>query len=222
MRVSTDEQANEGFSITAQQDRIQSYAQLRNLDLLDVVIDAGVSGAKPLSSRDGGARLLNLVNARMAGGIVAWKLDRVFRNASDCLAMTSLWDKRNVNLHLIDLGGQPVDTSSAMGRFFLTVMAGVAELERNQISERTRMTLASKRSRNEYVGVVPYGFSLDEKNSRLIPNPNECRALRRMKQLRKRGFSLRKVVAKLNDEGVPARGERWYLGTVARLLQGIS
>ena len=59
---------------------------------------------------------------------VQTKLDRLFRNCQDCLQVTALWDRLGISLHLIDLGGQAIDTSSAMGRFFLTVMGGAAEI----------------------------------------------------------------------------------------------
>ena len=73
---------------------------------------------------------------------MACKLDRLFRDAADCLNVTKHWDKRNIALHLIDVGGQTIDTSSSMGRFFLTMMAGVAEMERNLIRDRTTRLVA--------------------------------------------------------------------------------
>ena len=67
--------------------------------------------------------------------VVAAKLDRLFRDAADCLNMSRRWDDAEVGLHLIDMG---IDTRSAMGRAFLTMAAGFAELERNLIGERTK------------------------------------------------------------------------------------
>ena len=61
------------------------------------------------------------------------------------------------------MGGQAIDTSSAMGRMFLTMAAGFAELERNLISERTKTALQHKRKNGHLVGAVPYGYDLLER-----------------------------------------------------------
>ena len=72
------------------------------------------------------------------------KLDRMFRNAGDCLATVEAWDRAGVALHVVDLGGNAIDTTSAAGRFMLVVLAGAAEMERNLIRERTKAALAVK------------------------------------------------------------------------------
>src|SRR5262245_39614025 len=133
-RVSTDEQVTSGVSLDAQEAAIRAYCAMRGLDLAEMIVDAGVSAGQPLSSREGGERVGDVGIA----AVVAYKLDRVFRDCADCLAVVRDWDERDVALHLVDLGGQTIDTGTAMGRFFLTVMAGAAELERNLIGERTK------------------------------------------------------------------------------------
>jgi DNA invertase Pin-like site-specific DNA recombinase len=121
-------------SLEAQESAMRAYCRMRGLEIVEMVRDGGVSAGKPLADREGGKRVLKLVHNHKVKGVIAWKLDRLFRDCSDCLLVTRRWDKQGVSLHLIDLGGQAVDTSSAMGRFFLTVIAGVAELERNQMA----------------------------------------------------------------------------------------
>ena len=161
VRVSTEEQACEGVSLEAQQARIRAYCVHRELDLLDVIIDAGVSAGKPLDARDGGKRLLDALASGAATDVVSVKLDRLFRNVADCLTVVESWDKANIAMHLVDMGGQAVDTSSAIGRFFLTITAAMAELERTQTCERTRVALRHKRAQGEYCGGrVPYGYVL--------------------------------------------------------------
>ena len=68
---------------------------------LDIITDAGVSGGKPLASREGGQRLLDAIKARRAEAVVMLKLDRMFRNAGDCLATIETWDRAGVALHRI-------------------------------------------------------------------------------------------------------------------------
>ena len=88
VRVSTEEQAVAGVSLEAQVAAVRAYALLRGLDLVDVVVDAGVSAGKPLADRAGGAVVLDLVKRRKVQAVIAVKLDRVFRNAGDCLTVT--------------------------------------------------------------------------------------------------------------------------------------
>jgi len=80
VRVSTEEQAAEGVSLDAQEAALRAYSAMRGLTLVEVVIDAGVSAGKPLSSREGGRRVLDLVKRGKVGAVIAWKLDRLFRD----------------------------------------------------------------------------------------------------------------------------------------------
>lgn len=219
VRVSTEEQATEGVSVDAQVASVRAYALLRGLELVDVVVDAGVSAGKPLASRVGGAIVLDAVKRRKVRAVVAVKLDRVFRNAGDCLQTTEGWDHAGVALHLVDMGGQAIDTSSAMGRFFLTVMAGAAEMERNLIRERTTTALAHKRAEGRRTSKdAPYGWRIATDGDTLEADEAEQRALELIRALRAGGMSVRAIVAHLEATGIPARGTRWHKTTVERAL----
>ena len=111
---------------------------------------------KPLASREGGQRLLTALRQRRADAVVMLKLDRGVRNATDCLATVEWGDKTHVALHVVDLGGNAIDTTSAAGRFMLAVLAGAAEMERNLTRERTRAAMAVKKANGQRVGTVPY------------------------------------------------------------------
>ena len=219
IRVSTEEQANEGVSIAAQEEKVRAYATLRSLKLVDVVIDAGVSAGKPLADREGGRRVLEAIRSKKATAVVAVKLDRVFRDAADCLTVTREWDKRGVSFHILDMGGQSIDTATAMGRMFLTMAAGFAELERNLIRERTSTALQHKKSKGEYVGEVPFGSDLAADGRTLTPNATEQEAIGLMRELRTRGLSYRAIAAQLETAGVrPKKGNRWIHTAVRSIL----
>jgi len=218
-RVSTEEQATEGVSLEAQEAALRAYCAMRGLEVVELVIDAGVSAGKPLAARAGGTEVLALAGKGKVGAVVAWKLDRLFRDACDCLDVTAGWDKRGVALHLVDLGGQAVDTSTAMGRFFLTVMAGCAELERNQIRERTSAGMAHKKAKGERVGTVPFGYRVATDGVALEEQPDEQVVISRVKALRVGGMTLQAITDQLNTDGTPSRGKRWHLTSVARLLK---
>jgi DNA invertase Pin-like site-specific DNA recombinase len=146
IRCSTHEQADSGLGLDAQEKCIRAYLALKGLELTDIVTDAGVSGGKPLGKREGGQRVLAALKQRQADAIVMMKLDRGFRDARDCLNTVEKWDRAGVALHVIDLGGNAIDTTSAAGRFMLVVLAGAAEMERNLTRERTKSAMAVKRA----------------------------------------------------------------------------
>jgi site-specific DNA recombinase len=217
VRVSTDEQAREGLSLAMQEERIRSYCLLRGLELTAIYCDAGVSAGKPLSQRPEGARLLEALDAGDVSNVVGIKLDRLFRNAVDCLQTSSAWERAGVALHLIDLGGQAIDTRSAVGQFFLTVMAGAAEMERNLIRERTRSALEHKRGNGERLGATPLGFVTPEAGAPMEPVAEEMEAVRLilMRRRGRRKATYRAIAAELTDRGYRTkRGRQWHASTV--------
>jgi site-specific DNA recombinase len=219
-RVSTAEQAEQGISLDAQEARIRAYATMRGLELVDVVVDAGVSAGKyTLDAREGGKRVLAAVRSRTVRHVIALKLDRLFRDAEDALHQTKAWDKVGVSLHLIDLGGASIDTSSAMGRMFLTMMAGFAEMERTLIAERTTFALARKREKGECIGQVPYGKALDADGLHLIDHVLEQAVIRTVRELRSVGLSYRAIAGELNARGLTNRDGGKFLHTqIVRML----
>ena len=218
IRVSTEEQAREGVSLAAQEERIRAYCALAGLDLVQVVRDAGVSGSKPFRTRPGGEVVLRELKKRGIKNVVVVKLDRLFRDAADALEQTREWDERGVALHLLDFGGQTLSTGSAMGRLFLTLTAAFAELERNLIRERTTVALQHKKRQGEVYGPVPFG--LDRVGDALKPNRREQQALRKMREWRATGMTMREIASRLTASGVRTkRGGRWDCGTVSYILR---
>jgi DNA invertase Pin-like site-specific DNA recombinase len=218
IRVSTMEQANEGVSLDAQEARIRAYCTMTGLELVAVIREEGVSGSVPLHRRPAGAELVLAIARKQAAHVVAVKLDRVFRDAVDALEQSRAWDRAGVALHLVDCGGQAIDTRSAVGRMFLTMLAACAELERNLTAERTAAALAHKKANREAYSPTPYGF--DREGSRLVENPTELVAVERIRELAAAGASLRGIARELAAEGIAAkRGGRWHPQTVAEILR---
>jgi len=123
----------------------------------DLIREEGVSASIPLAKRPAGARLLQWIGGGI-GHVVCLKLDRLFRDAEDALRQTKAWDRAGIALHMVDMGGASMNTASAMGRMFLTLMAGCAELERNLVAERTASVLAHKKQQGKVYNHTPYGF----------------------------------------------------------------
>ena len=207
-RVSTEEQAREGVSLDAQEARIRAYCASAGLALTEIIRDEGVSASKPLSSRPGGAALLRVVARRQVRHVVVVTLDRAFRNTIDCLTTVHAWDQANVALHLVDHGGQSINTKTAVGRMFLTMLAGFAEMERRLTAERITAALRHKRGQRKAYGPTPYGF--DRNGDRLIPNPAEQKVIRQMRRWRQAGRSLAWSADTLTRRGIAAkRHGRW-------------
>ena len=214
IRVSTGDQAREGGSLDAQDARIRAYAEMAGLDLVDVIRDEAISGTIPIADRPGGSALLDFE----VDHVIALKLDRLFRDAADALSQTRSWDKAGIALHLIDVGGATINTSTAMGRMFLTMMAGFAELERNLIAERTATAMAYKKSRREVYAPVPLGFDRD--GDRLVENAGEAKLVRCIRQWRAEGDSLHVIAGRLNDQGVfGKRGGAFHASTIRRIVR---
>jgi DNA invertase Pin-like site-specific DNA recombinase len=220
-RCSTHEQADSGLGLDAQAERIRAYCSLKGLDLVETITDAGVSGGKPLASREGGQRLLTAIRERRADAVVMLKLDRMFRNAGDCLTTVEKWERSGVALHVVDLGGNAIDTTSAAGRFMLVVLAGAAEMERNLTRERTKSAMAVKRASGQRVGTIPYGCNLDDDGVTLVPNEPERDVIGEIRTMRSAGKTLKQIAHTLTDRGVPTKTHSpngWTHQAVARIL----
>jgi site-specific DNA recombinase len=152
-RVSSQEQA-EGTSLKNQEEQIRAYAAMKGIELVAVLVDAGASGGKPLADRPAGYELVTLLESGQADSVIITKLDRGFRSASDCSVIVESWEERGIALHILNLGGTTIDTSAPTGKFFITVMAGAAELERNTLrsiaDELNRRGICTKKNRDAW------------------------------------------------------------------------
>lgn len=231
IRVSTEEQKKEGISPAAQRDRIEAYCKMRDLALVDVVEDLAVSGTIPIAERKGGMKLIALLKAGAAEAVVAVKLDRVFRNAADCLDTVTGregWDDAGIALHIIDMGGNAIDTKTAVGKFSLGVLACAAEMERNLTSERTASALTYKKKHGQAYSPTPFGMTrtnhtvLVNGETKIIgtlsPNESEIATLARIRSLRASGKTLRSICSALADTPTK-KGGKWATSTVAKLLE---
>ena len=215
VRVSTEDQAKEGVSLDNQKVKIETYCQLKDLNLSEIIEDAGLS-AKNLK-RPGVQRVLNLARKKQVDAVVVYKLDRIFRSTTDALETTKMFERYGVSFHSIE---ETLDTQSAMGRFFFTLTAALAEMERRIIGERTKAALSHKRSRNEKTGGdVPYGYDLTPAGI-LIKNDDEQRVIKTIRRLNRDRYSLRKICRELEKEGhLTKRGNPiWHPKTISRIL----
>lgn len=246
IRVSSDDQVREGLSLEAQERKIRAYCEIKNYELLMIFKDEGVSGFTPLEKRPGGSQALaklgliskNVPSTRknadksdtiktgkskaghevglpVASNFVAIKLDRVFRNTGDAITKSQEFQKNGINLHLLDVS---VDTSTATGKMFFTVLAMLAQFERDITGERTKAVLDMKRKDGKVWNHTPYGFDRD--GDFFLPNLDEQRAIILMRKMREQGLSYRDIGHELELQGIaPKTGAKvWQAMTVKKIL----
>lgn len=207
-------------SIDQQLERLTAYCRLQQLEPVETIRDPEVSGAVPIGSRPGGSQLLRLLaGGKRACHVVVQRIDRLSRDAADLLQVVRAWDRRGVSLHLADQGGCSINTATSFGRFVLTQMASVAELELNLICERTRESmLRHQRNGRRMSNVAPYGYAIDSADStRLVPISFEQAVIDRARRWNTDGFSLRQIAAFLAD-WIPCRGGTWNHQTVRKMI----
>ena len=212
VRVSTEDQAVEGLSLAAQGARLSAYCEAQGWTLTAIYRDAGVS-ARSLE-RPGLEAALEAAAAGEADVLLALKLDRLTRSVVDLYALVERCDAAGVRLAAVQ---DALDTGSANGRMVTSILAVLAQWEREIVSERTAAALAHKKQNGEHVGMAPYGFRIGQ-DRRLVVESAEMAAIQRMKRLRRRGASYQKIADRLNSEGVESRRSRWSHTAIRRLV----
>ena len=214
IRVSTRDQAESGASLASQRTKIETYAILHDLELVEVIDDAGFS-AKSLD-RPGMTNLLRLIRGRKVGVVVVAKLDRITRSVRDLGELADLFQRSGVEFASV---ADHIDTSTASGRLVLNVMGSVSQWEREAIGERTSEALAVMRSNGRLISRhAPYGYRLNGQG--WIEDDREQRAISLTRRLRAEGLSLRQIAAELERHGHHnRRGRRLSAQTIANVLK---
>ncbi len=186
-------QADEGASLAAQQQQIAGYAMMKGWQVAEHFVERGVFGSTPLAARPEGSRMLAVGKGDI---IVTAKLDRAFRSAANALAVLEEFKMQGVGLHMIDLGGDV--TSNGISKMVFTILAAVAEGERDRIRQRSATPNGTSRRRASLAaGKRPFGYDivLAGETSRMVPNAAEMAVIGRMKTMRQEGATYRAIGA---------------------------
>ncbi len=217
-RVSTDEQALEGYSLHDQIDRARSYAKAKDwpdLANIDRYRDDGVSGTT--RERDGLQRLLADARSGKIERVIFTKLDRLGRKAKLILDLDDELESHGVQRVYIKEG---IDTTTIIGRFLRTILAAVAELERDKIVESTTEGRRKKADLGE-VWTGRYGYQRLEKEPWLALDPEEAPVVKRIFGDVTAGIAANKLAVQLTAEGVPAPkgGPTWHHTAVGKIIK---
>ncbi|NWL87597.1 hypothetical protein DMN77_08265 [Paenibacillus sp. 79R4] len=210
IRVSTDMQAEEGFSVEGQRQKLASYAQSQDWTIFDEYIDDGYS-AKDLE-RPEMQRLLKNMEEKKFDVVLVYKLDRLTRSVGDLHKLLKTFDKYGVKFRS---STEIFETTTAMGRFFITLVGAMAEWERGTISERVRFGVEQMvREGKRPGGIIPYGYTQDEE---LVQE--EAEIIREARRLYHTGLGYMSVAFQLNSRGLLRRGREWTAATVEYTLE---
>ena len=194
-RVSTERQAGEGVSLNEQIRRIEGRALEQGWQIAEVFVERGVSGSVPLGDRPEGMRLLSALQPDDI--VIAAKLDRMFRSALDALNVIRDFQRQRISLWLLDLGGDV--SGDGIARLVLTILAAIAEFERERIGERIRDAKRHQRRSGQYLGGDrPFGWRVGE-DGMLVEDEAEQRALADMREMRDAGTSFRNIAAQIEQ-----------------------
>ena len=166
-RVSTLEQAREGYSLDAQIDKMTSYSNGMGYEIYDKYIDDGFTGKNLF--RPALESMIKDIKNHKFETVIIYKLDRLSRRVKDVIELVEMFEKYNVTLFSLN---ENIDLSSPFGRATLKMSATFSELERETIIERMKMG-KEQRARSGYAmrnHILPIGFDYDEKTKTFTPN----------------------------------------------------
>jgi DNA invertase Pin-like site-specific DNA recombinase len=215
-RVSTSKQADDGDSLDVQRDKLATYCELHDHELVDVYEDAGASGKD--MERDGLRDALDALEGGKADGLVVYKLDRLTRSTADLGRLLERFEDKGVALQAV---AESLDTSTAAGRMVVRMLGVVAEWERETIGERTSAALQAKAAKGEYTGGnVPFGYQLAEDGSTLEERADEQRVIEAIRTYRDAGLSLRATADRLADrEMYNRKGNQFSASSISNIEQ---
>ena len=213
VRVSTEDQAENGVSLAAQEERVRAYCTAKGWEVLDVVVAAGQSAAT--LDRPGLQSILSQRDKTAA--VVVLKLDRLTRSVVDLHALLAWFTRNEIALVAVE---ESLDTTTAAGRLMLNILTSVSQWEREAIGERTKMALRHlKANGRRYCNLPPYGYEYTAKG--LVPEIVEQATIAEIRRLQdKYQMSLRALARYLGNRGIYARNGRLFAPqTLARILK---
>jgi site-specific DNA recombinase len=213
IRVSTEQQANEGVSLEAQKAKIAAWCVTNGYELVNVFVDAGISG-KSMDKRPGLQDALKSLSKGMA--LVTYSLSRLARSTKDAISIGETVAKKKADM--VSLSEQ-IDTTTAAGKMMFQMLAVLAEFERNLVAERTTNALQHKKATNQkYTNITPYGFEAIE--GRLVRVQAEAAVVAEIQAARAGGNTLQSIADSLNGRGIPTKtGKIWQPATIHLLMK---
>lgn len=212
-RVSTEEQATEGYSIKAQIGEIENYAKNNNMEIVARYVDEGVSG-KSISGRPKMKQMLKDIDANLFNTIIVYKIDRISRKSKDSMEIAERCEQANISL--ISLR-ENFDYATPMGKMVFQMMSNISEFERNVIVERAKMGMIQRAKEGYYNGGRVLGY--DSINKELVINEEEAHVIRLIFDYAEQDLGYKAIVSRINTMGYKTkRGHDFSINTIKQIL----
>ncbi len=212
LRVSTEDQAREGFSLPEQRERLETFCKFKGYEIIDYYEDAGIS-AKTGNYRPEFERLKNDIKAKKVNTIVALKLDRITRSIYDWENLMTFLDENNAYLDCVN---DEINTTSANGKMISRLLMSVSQNEIERTSERTKVGLAGAIKCGHIPHVAPLGYKHEDK--KLVIDYSTKDIIVRIFDLYYNGYSYQKISNLFNEEKVLGK-DNWRDSTIQTILE---
>lgn len=217
-RVSTQDQAESGLGLEAQETECRKYAERFDWEVTNLFTDSGISGAADLDKRP---ELLNaLADLKRGDVLLVYKLDRLSRDVGLNAIIERELSRKGASLRSVSGEGTAADDDDLGALLQRRIVSMFAEYERKLTISRTKLALKAKRARGERTGgSIPFGYNvqLNGETQVLIPNPDEQETISEIMNMRQDQVSFRKIVSSLNDK--KAHGKKWHLATIQGIVK---
>jgi len=211
-RVSTDDQARDGFSIAAQLKRLNAYCKARGWALANEYVDEGFSGRGV--ERPAYQRMMSEIESWDV--LVVLKMDRIHRNSRNFTNMMDLLKERKKEFNSMQ---ESFDTTTAIGRFVMDIIQRIAQLESEQTGERVKMgmTQKAKKGKGHNGFPEPYGYRFNDGHLTVVDT--EAMVVETIFHRYMAGSSLMDIAKDLNEHGISTKkGKAWEKATVLNVL----
>ena len=219
VRVSTDEQAKEGYSIRAQIEKLKSYVLIKDWSFYKVYADEGISG-KNITGRPAINEMIQDIKAGRVNNVLVYKIDRLTRSTRDLIDLTDIFKENNCTFNSLM---ESIDTQTASGRMFLKIIGIFAEFERENIAERITLGCEKKVKEGYTLAnfTTSYGYDKDKGEKIQTINPEEAEIVREIYAMYNQGNMSHNGIAKnLNHRGIkPKLGGTWSNISVRAILR---
>ena len=212
MRVSTEDQAREGFSLPEQKERLESFCKFKGYEIIDYYQDAGIS-AKTGNHRPEFERLKDDIKAKRINTIVALKLDRITRSIYDWENLMTFLDENDAYLDCVN---DEINTTSANGKMISRLLMSVSQNEIERTSERTKVGLAGAIKCGHIPHIAPLGYKHEDK--KLVIDYATKDVIVRIFDLYYNGYSYQKISNLFNEEKVLGK-DNWRDSTIQTILE---
>ncbi|WHQ72537.1 recombinase family protein [Methylorubrum extorquens] len=218
LRVSTEEQAATGHGLDTQEKAVRAFAESQGYELVEVLTDAGVSGATKPTERPAFGRVVALAEAGALDVLLVAKIDRLSRDIRHAMTTVSdLAEQHEVAFRSVT--ESVIDTSNPMGRTFFAIFAGMAENERFVIRDRTAGGRVAKAGKGGFAGgKAPYGYEKDLQGGLRVVE-DQAKVVRRIYRERRQRRTLQIITDGLNADRIPSpTGGEGRVSSVSYLL----